>query len=79
MRLAILSTIEGVTWGGTEEVWVQLARLALDRGHQVMAELDYAHFDVCRAGEIRRVTVSKRQGDAWRAARDTDWGDLLDD
>jgi ribosomal protein RSM22 (predicted rRNA methylase) len=39
----------------------------------------HAHFDVCRAGEIRRVTVSKRQGDAWRAARDTDWGDLLDD
>lgn len=41
MRLAILSTIEGVAWGGTEEVWVQLARLALDRGHQVMAAVDH--------------------------------------
>ena len=41
MRLAILSTIEGAAWGGTEEVWVQLARLALERGHQVMAAVDH--------------------------------------
>lgn len=41
MRLAILSTIEGVAWGGTEEVWVQLARLALEGGHQVMAAVDH--------------------------------------
>jgi len=39
----------------------------------------HAHFDVCRAGEIKRVTVSKKQGGAWRAARDTEWGDLLED
>ncbi|QVL52052.1 MAG: glycosyltransferase family 4 protein [Cyanobium sp. M30B3] len=41
MRLAILSTIEGAAWGGTEEVWVQLARLALARGHEVMAAVDH--------------------------------------
>jgi glycosyltransferase involved in cell wall biosynthesis len=41
MRLAILSTIEGAAWGGTEEVWVQLARLALERGHEVMAAVDH--------------------------------------
>lgn len=41
MRLAILSTIEGLAWGGTEEVWVQLARLALARGHQVIAAVDH--------------------------------------
>lgn len=41
MRLVILSTIEGADWGGTEEVWVQLARLALKRGHQVMAAVDH--------------------------------------
>ena len=41
MRLAILSTIEGAAWGGTEEVWVQLARLALERGHHVMAAVDH--------------------------------------
>lgn len=41
MRLAILSTIERASWGGTEEVWVQLARLALERGHDVMAAVDH--------------------------------------
>jgi glycosyltransferase involved in cell wall biosynthesis len=41
MRLAILSTIEGPAWGGTEEVWVQLACLALQRGHQVLAAVDH--------------------------------------
>lgn len=41
MRLAILSTIEGPAWGGTEEVWVQLAQLALQKGHQVMAAVDH--------------------------------------
>lgn len=41
MRLAILSTIEGAVWGGTEEVWVQLARLALERGHAVIAAVDH--------------------------------------
>jgi glycosyltransferase involved in cell wall biosynthesis len=41
MRLAILSTIEGPAWGGTEEVWVQLARLALQRGYQVMVAVDH--------------------------------------
>jgi glycosyltransferase involved in cell wall biosynthesis len=41
MRLAILSTIESAAWGGTEEVWVQLARLALERGHHVMAAVDH--------------------------------------
>lgn len=39
----------------------------------------HAHFDVCRDGEIRRVTISKRQGEAWRHARNTVWGDLLED
>lgn len=38
----------------------------------------HAHFDLCRRGIIERVTVSKRQGDAYRTARDTHWGDLLD-
>jgi glycosyltransferase involved in cell wall biosynthesis len=41
MRLAILSTIENTAWGGTEEVWVQLARRALACGHQVMAAVDH--------------------------------------
>ncbi|MDI5961628.1 small ribosomal subunit Rsm22 family protein [Streptantibioticus silvisoli] len=32
--------------------------------------------DLCEAdGAVRRTTVSKRHGDLYRAARDTDWGD----
>lgn len=38
----------------------------------------HAHFDLCREGRIERVTVSRRQRDEWRAARDALWGDLLD-
>lgn len=38
----------------------------------------HMHFDICREGQIERVTISKRQGDAYRSARDTDWGDLLE-
>lgn len=38
----------------------------------------HAHFDLCRDGRIERVTVSRKQGDTWRRARDAAWGDLLD-
>lgn len=38
----------------------------------------HAHFDLCREGRIERVTVSRRQREAWRAARDSVWGDMLD-
>ena len=38
----------------------------------------HAHFDVCAAGAIERVTISKRQGAVWRAARDLAWGELLE-
>lgn len=38
----------------------------------------HMHLDICREGQIERVTISKRQGEAYRTARDTDWGDLLE-
>ena len=38
----------------------------------------HAHFALCRDGRIERVTVSRKQGDTWRRARDAAWGDLLD-
>lgn len=38
----------------------------------------HAHFDLCREGRIERVTVSRKQGDAYRRARDAVWGDLLE-
>ena len=41
MRIAILSTISGYTWGGTEEVWFDLASRALGEGHSVMVAADY--------------------------------------
>ena len=41
MKLAILSTISGYAWGGTEEVWLHLAERALREGHQVMIAADY--------------------------------------
>ena len=41
MKIAILSTISGYTWGGTEEVWFDLASRALGEGHSVMVAADY--------------------------------------
>jgi len=41
MKIAILSTIEGYAWGGTEEVWLHLAKRALEQGHQVMVAADH--------------------------------------
>jgi glycosyltransferase involved in cell wall biosynthesis len=41
LKIAILSTISGYSWAGTEEVWYQLAKLALSRGHQVMVAADH--------------------------------------
>lgn len=35
-RIAIVSTMSGSSWGGSEELWVQVARLALDRGYEVL-------------------------------------------
>jgi glycosyltransferase involved in cell wall biosynthesis len=35
MRLAIFSTMTGMTWGGSEELWSQAAAALLGRGHDV--------------------------------------------
>ncbi len=35
MRVAILSTMAGVPWGGSEELWADAASEALDAGHEV--------------------------------------------
>ncbi len=37
MKLAIVSTMKGVAWGGSEELWAALARQALTRGIDVEA------------------------------------------
>lgn len=39
----------------------------------------HVHLDVCTSDGLRRVTSSKRQGAAYKAARDCDWGDVWSD
>lgn len=39
MRIAFLSTMAGDPWGGSEELWVQTAELALQKGHTVIASV----------------------------------------
>lgn len=38
----------------------------------------HVHLDVCIQGRIERQTISRRQGAAYRQARDLVWGDLLE-
>lgn len=41
MRIGLVSTIQGYSWAGTEEVWFHFAKLALQRGHAVMLGADH--------------------------------------
>jgi ribosomal protein RSM22 (predicted rRNA methylase) len=64
--------------------YVALARTALpaEAGGRIVRRpiraSGHAHFDLCREGRIERVTVSRKQGEAYRRARDAAWGDLLE-
>ena len=51
MKIAILSTIGGYAWAGTEEVWLHFARRALEEGHQVIVAADHlvVNSDLCRS------------------------------
>jgi hypothetical protein len=35
MRIAFYSTMGGMPWGGSEELWSRAAKVLLARGHQV--------------------------------------------
>src|SRR4051812_41253619 len=35
MRIAFFSTMAGLPWGGSEELWSRSAHVLLDRGHEV--------------------------------------------
>ena len=35
MRIAFFSTMGGLPWGGSEELWCRTANAFLDRGHEV--------------------------------------------
>ena len=49
MKIAILSTICNYAWAGTEEVWAQFVRFALQNGHEVVVS---AHWRVARAPQV---------------------------
>lgn len=40
MKIAILSTMQGYPWAGTEEVWYHFAKLALEEGHGLILGAD---------------------------------------
>ncbi|NDV62323.1 glycosyltransferase family 4 protein [Puniceicoccales bacterium CK1056] len=40
MRIAIISTMRGYSWAGTEEVWYHFAKLAMEEGHEIMLGAD---------------------------------------
>lgn len=39
MKLAFISTMDGIPWGGSEELWSRTALLALQEGHQVFVSV----------------------------------------
>jgi ribosomal protein RSM22 (predicted rRNA methylase) len=39
----------------------------------------HVHLDLCSAGGIQRVTVSRRHGSLFKQARAVDWGDAWTD
>lgn len=42
MKIAIISTMQGYSWAGTEEVWYHFAKLAMEKGHEIMLGADKA-------------------------------------
>jgi glycosyltransferase involved in cell wall biosynthesis len=52
MRIAFISTIWGYDWGGSEELWANVAERTLDAGHEVLISM----FETSRDAErIRRL------------------------
>lgn len=41
-----------------------------------MLKKGHVHLDLCTEGKIERLTVSRRDGDDYRSARDASWGDV---
>ena len=39
MRIAFISTMDGLPWGGSEELWSQAATRLLADGHDVLASV----------------------------------------
>jgi glycosyltransferase involved in cell wall biosynthesis len=58
MKLAVISTVKGFRWAGTEEVWYGMALCALQAGHAVTA---YIHKDLQGAEQIASLTAKGAQ------------------
>lgn len=72
MKIAILSTVQGYSWAGTEEVWRQCAALALERGHEVclLADELIGSSEQCRALQSAGLRISiRRQSSSHRLSR----------
>jgi glycosyltransferase involved in cell wall biosynthesis len=41
MKIAFISTMDGVPWGGSEELWSQAATRLKDAGHEIQASVEY--------------------------------------
>ena len=41
MKIGIISIMEGYSWGGSEELWVEMALVALANGHQIEASVKH--------------------------------------
>lgn len=55
MKIAIISTMRGYAWAGTEEVWYHFARLAIEEGHEVMLGADSKVVDSVQVSELREL------------------------
>lgn len=63
MRIAILSTISLYEWAGTEEVWAQFAKVALQQGHAVHVSVHWRVAQSTRLQALQQLglEVSVRQ------------------
>lgn len=83
-RLAIQRSLKDAELGYEDEKfsYVVLSRMpvvASPAGRVIRKPIrakGHLHLDACAKGAITRHTLSKKHGDLYRAAKDTDWGDL---
>jgi glycosyltransferase involved in cell wall biosynthesis len=62
MRIAFYSTMLGLPWGGSEELWARAAKVLLERGHQVTVNYKRRRHPVPRLEELRQLGAEVR----WR-------------
>lgn len=53
MKLGIISLMEGYPWGGSEELWLDLATIALSKGSEVQISVKYWNNKNDRLDELR--------------------------